>query len=232
MKDFDENFDDFDFKPLTKGLGFHHSLQEKNKIKTNLKLQAESLQRDIDERAKRLLGSASQESVSTTHMGDLSPFYTDSSVNVDEIPTLNDIAHTKTEFRYYDAPMAVRLKAWLVDTLVIFSMCAISTGSLFVVSDMPLDALAKVMVSTDILVSLVAIYMLFYMFYFTTLDRTNYSTVGKNLFNLKVVAHNSEISLKETSLKALLSLVSVLSMGMLTMLSLTDQVSKTRVVQK
>ena len=35
--------DDFDFKPITKGLGFHHSLQEKSKIKSDLKLQAESL---------------------------------------------------------------------------------------------------------------------------------------------------------------------------------------------
>lgn len=234
MKDFDENFDDFDFKPLTEGLGFHHSLQEKSKIKSSLRMQAESLKTDLDERAKRLLGDTHSDHSEQTvnHMGDLSPFYRDNSTNVDEIPSMSDISQNTTEYRYFDAPMSLRLKAWCVDLLVIFAMFAITIGSVFVFSDMPLDSLAKFMISSEIAPSLLAIYGMFYIFYFSTLDRTNYSTIGKNLFNLKMVGSYYDVSLRDSLLKSLLSLVSVLSMGMITMLSLTDQISKTRIVQK
>lgn len=233
MKDFDDSMDDFDFKPITKGLGFHHSLQEKSKIKTDLKMQSESLKADLDERAKKLLGEARplKNNQNVTHMGELSPFYAEPS-NVDEIPRLRDIAEKKINFRYFDAPMGIRFKAWMIDISIVFTMFVLTICSLFVFAEMPFDILAKVMITNDLGPSMLAVFSLFYVLYFSTLDKTPHSTVGKSLCNIRVIGQHGELTLIQTTLKSLLGLVSVLSMGILTILSLTDQISKTRVIQK
>lgn len=233
MKDFDDSMDDFDFKPITKGLGFHHSLQEKSKIKTDLKMQSESLKADLDERAKKLLGEAvplkTQKNV--THMGELSPFYAEPS-HVEEIPRLRDISEKKVAYRYFDAPMGIRFKAWLIDISIVFAMFTVTVGSLFIFAEMPFDVLAKVMISSDIAPSMLAVFSLLYVLYFSILDRTPHSTVGKSLCDIRVIAHNGELTLTQTALKSVVGLASVLSMGILTILSITDQFSKTRVIQK
>lgn len=237
MKDFDDNMDDFDFKPITKGLGFHHSLQEKAKIKSDLKLQAESLKSDLDERAKKLLSDGSANSLNmaqtkpSTHMGELSPFY-DNAPKVEDIPKLRDVAGRQTEYRFFDAPMSLRLKAWSVDILAILTMFTTTIASLFVLADMPFDTLARVMISSDIAPSLLAIFSLFYVLYFSILDKTTHSTIGKSLFGMRLIGTRDEMNLSLSALKSILSLVSILSMGMLTVLSIPDQLSHTRVVQK
>lgn len=231
MKDFDDTMDDFDFKPLTKGLGFHHSLQEKTKLKTDLKLQSESLKSDLDERAKKLLSDSSHQTMKTTHMGELSPFY-EEIPTLDEIPSLKNITDKKIEYRYFDAPMNLRLKAWVMDMGVIITMFAVTVGSLFLLVDMPFDVLAKVMISADIAPSMLLIFSLFYVFYFSTLDKTAHSTLGKNFFNIKVIGMREDMTLLLSTFKCILSLFSIVSMGMLTVLSVPDQISKTRVVQK
>lgn len=234
MKDFEDSMDDFDFKPITKGLGFHHSLQEKSKIKSELKMQSESLKLDLDERAKKLLGnenSSLSTKKSVTHMGELSAFYAEP-ITVESIPRLRDIASTKTDYRYFDAPMGIRFKAWSIDIAIVTMMFTFTISSLFLFTDMPFDYLAKVMISSEIAPSMLAVFSLYYFLYFSTLDKTSHSTIGKHYCDIKVVAHNGELTLSQTISKSVLGLVSIFSMGILTILSLTDQFSKTRVIQK
>jgi hypothetical protein len=46
-KEIDELLENFDFKPITEGLGFHHSLKETKEIKTNLAEQKRALHKMI-----------------------------------------------------------------------------------------------------------------------------------------------------------------------------------------
>ena len=235
---FEDSFDDFGFKPLTKGLGFHHSLQEKSRIKSSLKIKSESLKSDLDLRAKKLLAPETDDSASTltkpvTHMGDLAAFYKPSEVCHDNIPKLKEISRESVDYRFFDAPMFLRLSAWTLDLAFIFIMFLCTISSVFLLADMPFDLLSQVMLSNDILVSFAGMYVTLYFLYFSILDMTEHSSFGKFFFKIKVIStHDENLSFSGSVLRTFYSLLSFCSMGILTILSLTDQMSKTRVVQK
>ena len=185
----DDMMDDFEFKPLTKGLGFHHSLTEKSEVRKELNSRTEEIHTDIDERAKMLLKSF-EEKKEVTHMGELSPFYENVNESIEDIPKLSDKVEKET-IRFFDAPMFLRLAAYSIDLIVISIMFAMTLISIFVLADLPFDTLSSFMISNDILPSFTFIFFLFYAFYFSVLDKTEYSTVGKNLMNIKVISKYS-----------------------------------------
>lgn len=235
---FEDNFDDFEFKPLTKGLGFHHSLQEKSKIKSHLKMKSDALKSDLDTRAKKLLAPEQSTPSSSftkpvTHMGDLAAFYKSPGNDVESIPKLKEISRENVDYRFFDAPMFLRLSAWAVDITLIFLMFLCTISSVFFIADMPFDILSKVMVSSNILISFFGMYVALYLLYFSILDMTEHSSFGKALFKIKVIStHEDNLDFSTSFLRAVYSLASCCFMGMITMLSLSDQISKTRVVQK
>ena len=72
--DIESIFDgDLDFKPLTKGLGFHHSVKDKKEVSQSLIQKSMELKSDLESRAT-ILNNNSNHAIST-NMGDLSPFY-------------------------------------------------------------------------------------------------------------------------------------------------------------
>ena len=67
---------------------------------------------------------------------------------VEDIPKLRDIAGRQTEYRYFDAPMGIRFKAWSIDILL-YSLCLrLRLHHYLYFADMPFDTLAKVMISS------------------------------------------------------------------------------------
>ena len=75
--DIERLIDDFDFKPITDGLGFHHSIQNKKDVKVNLKKQSMDLQSELEQRISHMTAQKS-ENQSSVNMGELAPFYGDS----------------------------------------------------------------------------------------------------------------------------------------------------------
>ena len=76
-KDFDIddilNQDDL-FKPITDGLGFHHSVKDKKDIAISLKQKSSDLKRDLNIRTRQL-AKESKITSETNDMGELAPFY-------------------------------------------------------------------------------------------------------------------------------------------------------------
>lgn len=235
---FNDSFDDFDFRPITDGLGFHHSLQEKSKIKSDLKMKSEALKSDLDTRAKKLLGESMEETKvathsSPTHMGDLSAFYNTPEKNIEEIPKLQKVVGESTDYRFFDAPMFLRFSAWLMDTMIIATMLFSIVSLAFFAVDIDLAHFSELIFSSEIGGSFLLMFGMLYLIYFSILDMTSYSSFGKAAMKIKVVSSNKEkFGFLRSFGRSLFSLVSVASMGMITMLSFSDQMTKTRVVQK
>lgn len=231
----DEAFEDFDFKPLTKGLGFHHSLQETSQIKTDLNMQSESLKRDLEMRSDKVLSdSLSDNHKKPVNMGELAPFYADSEKAFNKAPKLSDTLSDEIELRYHDASNTYKAGAWFIDVILVSAMFILCLGSIFLFAEFPFSYIENIMVSNDIFFSFVSLYLMFYVFYFTFLDKTDHSTFGKKMMGIKVVTtlESKNISLVSSCYRALLSFVSILSLGIFTILSLDSVLTNTRVVQK
>jgi uncharacterized RDD family membrane protein YckC len=225
-----DQMDEFDFKPITEGLGFHHSIAEKSKIKAKLKSQQKSLQTDLDHRAQLLKTAAPDSKPHVEHMGELAAFYNNEEFNPANVAPLvksEAVAHLNPE-----VSMGVRFVAWIVDLAVVTFMFITAIISILFASDMPLDLINPVMISNDLSVSFVAIFLMFYTFYFTFLDKTEYSTLGKRLFNIKLSGMLRGPTLFNTLNRTILSLCSVFTLGLLSMLSLQDSLTDTKVVKR
>ena len=228
-----EQMDEFDFKPITDGLGFHHSIAEKSKIKTKLNSQQKSLQKDLENRAQLLKSSKSNttlEQPHVEHMGELAAFY-----NPQEINTANIAPLVREDERPYvmsEVSMTTRFFAWIVDLAVVSFMFTTAMISILFAADMPFDTLSPFMISNDLSTSFITIFLMFYIFYFTFLDKTDYSTLGKRLFNIKLSGMIQSPTLFKTFNRTILSLCSVLTLGLLSMLSLQDSLTDTKVVRR
>jgi uncharacterized RDD family membrane protein YckC len=111
-------------------------------------------------------------------------------------------------------------------------MFAVTLVTIFLAADLPFDLLNKVMVSSEIVPSFILIFSLFYTFYFSITDKTAHSSFGKKLAKIKIVYDDADMSLVKSFSRTLVSIISLLSCGVLTMLSVTDAITNTRVVQK
>lgn len=228
-------FEDFDFKPITKGLGFHHSLQESSQVKTDLSAQSESLKRDLEMRSEKVLSdSINLNKTKAPNMGELAPFYEDSEKPFNKAPKLSDKLGDQIEVRFHNASTSYRAMAFMIDVIVVSSMFILCLGSILLFAEFPFSYLDKMMISNDILVSFIALYLMFYTFYFTFLDKTEHSSFGKKMMGIKVVTslESKNISLLNSFYRTLLSFVSIISLGIFSLLSLDSSMTNTRVVQK
>lgn len=227
-----DQMDDFEFKPITKGLGFHHSISEKSKVETDLKSQQKSLQEDLKRNTERILNkipSPSVEKKHVEHMGELAAFYNPTAIDTKNIAPL--VKEEEVEV-LADASMGIRLMAWLVDVAVVTFMFITAIVSIFMVADMPFDSLSPLFFTSDIGTNFVVLFMMFYVFYFSFLDKTEFSTLGKRLFDIKLISMTSAPSFLNTTLRTILTFVSVLTLGLFSMLSLQDSLTNTKVIKR
>ena len=226
-----ESMDEFDFKPITEGLGFHHSIEEKSKIKTRLNSQKKSLQKDLENRVQVLQTSTPDTKPHVEHMGELAAFYNTEEFNPANVaPLVKEEEITETVMS--EVSMGIRFTAWVVDVAVVAFMFGTAMVSILFTADMPFDLLNPIMVSSDLSTGLLGIFTMFYIFYFTFLDKTEYSTLGKRLFNLKLVGMMKSPSLFNTFNRTILSMCSVFTLGLLSLLSLQDSLTDTKVVRR
>lgn len=223
-----EQFDDFEFKPITKGLGFHHSLAEKSKVETHLKSQQKSLQEDLELRSQKIVSSNFQDKNHVEHMGDLAAFYHTTELDPSNIAPL--VKEEEVDV-VSDANFGVRFAAWLVDFMVVSFMFITAIVSIFAVTDMPFDNLSPLFFTSDIGTNFVILFVMFYMFYFSFLDKTEHSTPGKRLFNMKLVGMTAKPTYLKTVLRTSLTFVSVFTLGLFSLLGLQDSLTNTKVIK-
>lgn len=235
-KDLDILFDDnFEFKPITKGLGFHHSIKEKKEVTTSLKHQQAQLKDDLHQRNKALNKTINRPNISD--MGELAPFYQEQKNQEVTLNITQNAQSINTSLEDEDQSIAVsmftRFGAWIVDMIIVTIIFSVSFISMMILTEIPLEIVRKLIMTADLFVTIIPIFAIFYIFYFSFFDKTTFSTPGKKLAGLKVVnAKNKNISMIQALMRSLITLISFLTFALLVILDAQSKITDTKVVKR
>jgi uncharacterized RDD family membrane protein YckC len=220
-------FEDFDFRPVTEGLGFHHAKKNEEAIQMARALVAEksSASRSAPRsehpftNLQTPLGPPAQAYVQS----DLSLFYNQT------VATAPQDTAEPTQVRL--APRAVRAVAFVMDLMVLLVMMWMTFGAVEVFTELPLLG-SLVTGQTDMLLSATMLFSGYFVIYFTILEKFQGASLGKELLGLRIVdGHLNPISLVRAASRSVVTLVGFLSLGFTAWMDLTGKVTDTQVVR-
>ena len=125
-----------------------------------------------------------------------------------------------------DVAIWPQLMAWVIDIFIIAlgTMFIILCSSFLTFGDFIAPFYSPF--SRDFYLLFSTLFALFYLFYFTLLDLN--SSVGKSLFTIKVMpVDKDQIEMKDTFIRAFVTLVSLMGLGIPTLLDFQGKLSKT-----
>jgi len=219
------------FKPITKGLGFHHSIKEEKEIKKTLNEKSLDLKNELETRARVLNMKSTQINKTQIDRGDLSPFYQTTVETPLELKAESDIHYSAVENKL-EADLVLRFLAWSIDLAIVFSLIAISSLGVIFLTEMPLSFVRENFAELDIIAISATLVSMMYLFYFSFFDKTKFSTIGKRILGLQVVGiNNRPISMVQAFLRATLTLVSILTMGLGSIIKIQDKLTDTKVIK-
>lgn len=222
-----DNLDNISFKPITEGLGFHNDIEEKkSEVKAIKKI-------EIEPKDNHALANYFSTEEKVVDRGDLTPFYQSKDdaikASVEEVlekevllePTQNEIALEK-----FKVSKPVRLAAWIIDLTIVASLYFITFYSAISFVGQKVE----MMMSVEFLLDSMPVALFYYIFYFSFLDRTNFSTVGKNILGFKLNQKN--LSLKKTIARSIVTVLSFFTLGLGGLLLLQDKLTDTSVIKR
>ena len=225
--DIDKIFDQTNnVKPLTQGLGFHHSLKEEKNI--NLEKKSKILENEIKYRARTIAKNKQESFAQKAFMGDLSAFYKDEETK-DSIENVSVSNSTISLAENNKVGVDLRLIAFAVDLLVVSTIFLSIFVLSYLISGLPETVFLSAFFSKAFYIEGAMLYGLIFIFYFAFFDRTTFSSLGKNLMGIKVSSTTGKMSYYQSVLRSFLTLVSVFSCGLLNLLNITDIISSTKV---
>jgi len=218
---FDEN-DDFDFRPLSDGLGFHHEEKISSKPQSTKSISAKKVQSNtlnaISDNKILTPMSASQPFIQS----DLALFYENK-----ETIKLNDEVEPKIEV---EALKSQRFAAFLIDIILVSGVTSLTlwlvsqlTGVNFVDQLMMLEEMS--------LISVGFIFLSYYFVYFTLLEKMQGKTLGMDLFGL-VMKSNSDLSLARIFGYEIVILFGLFSLGLTNYFNLPKSICGIKVIEK
>lgn len=208
---------DFDFKPITSGLGFHH--QKVTEIKPII--------------AERTVAVAPMPSYQThkkemnVYQNDLSMFYGQS-----QTETLPNPDIVLKEERYFKpATKTQRIFSYITDLMLVASLLGIvMTVMARTISMDLLDVWTQY--PNEITPLVVTLFCGFYLLYFSVFEKANQSTLGKNLFGLRVVGFNDKpLSLISLLARSSISLLNFVSLGLFSYFDLQNKMTNSKVIR-
>ncbi len=229
------------FKPMTRGLGFHHDTKRpsfkpapkevkafgSNKSPMNQSLN--SMPTSIGATSKATPNSAQMPS-------GLEAFYGAKpaepvSQNLFE-NKVQEKVETKKEKKISakSASQTAQFCAWVIDILVIASFVALTGALLVFASGIEFNMYSRLISPQDLAIFGAAIFSIYYLLYFTILELS--STPGKTIFGIRLVTvSGSEVTVKHTFARALISLISGVALFLPMLLDFQGRLSDTKVVK-
>jgi len=215
------------FKPLSDGLGFHHSVKEKKDVAISLKKQSLDLKRDLDLRTRQLNKRERVQS-ENVDMGELAPFYKDKETSTFKEININLDKSYESELE--TAPMIKRFSAYMLDISLLFvTMVSAFIGSIYA-SNLTINDASSILNDNLSAALVLAIGALFYSLYFSFFDRSEFSTIGKRILGLKLVSSTGRLSFYQTLFRSALSIVSLFTLGFFNILKLEDKLTDSTVI--
>lgn len=210
--------DDFDFKPITSGLGFHQP--KPTEIKPAMP------ERVIQ--APPITPMTSTKKEMSVYQNDLSMFYGANNQTV-AIPELE--MEEKSEIEYRFATKSQRVLAYIVDFLFLVGVVGITLTVM--ARTISMDLIEVWSAYPNEITPLVAtIFCGFYLIYFSIFEKASQSTIGKNIMGIKVVSlGNKDLSFSALILRTSITLVNFVSLGLFSYFDLQNKITNSKVVR-
>jgi hypothetical protein len=209
---------DFDFKPITSGLGFHNN-------KTSVIKPAFSESQIMMNQVTTPVAVPVARKENQIYQNELSVFYgRENPVNV-------PVENTKVEKIIRNATKSQRVLAYVLDLGLVLSFVAIV---LTVMSRLIHMDLMEVWTSypNEITPLVLVLFAGFYMMYFSIFEKTMQSTFGKNLLGITVVdLDNKSQTFTMLMFRSFISLMNFVSLGLFSYFNLQNKVSNTKVIR-
>ncbi len=225
----DELFDDFDFKPLSKGLGFHHANKSEEAVKEATRVMVErsaparpsAPARSQHPFEQHRLAQATVEAPRDFVQNDLALFYAakaEPQIQMEEayVPVLA-------------ASKPLRLAAFSVDMLVVGGL---TVGTLQSVSWLTgLDIWSEMWVlEPTMLTAMVLVFSGYFLLYFTLLEKFQGKSLGKDLMGL-TLATDQRPQMTLLFVRSLITLLGFLSLGLTNAVDLPGMITNTKVIR-
>lgn len=208
---------DFDFKPITSGLGFHH--QKTTEVKPVI--------------TERTVAVAPMPAYQTpkkemsVYQNDLSIFYGQVQTAQPELPQVDE--KPQTYFRL--ATKSQRFFAYVTDLLLVASLLGIVMTVMARTISMDLVEVWS-QYPDEITPLVLTLFCGFYLIYFSIFEKANQSTLGKNLFGLRVLGKDDKpLSLITLLARSGISLLNFVSLGLFSYFDLQNKVTSSKVVR-
>ncbi|AUN96597.1 RDD family protein [Bacteriovorax stolpii] len=226
------------FKPMTKGLGFHHDVKRPSfkpapkEVKpfapSKMPMSSLSSMPSVSQ-PKTTVGSHLPSGLEAFY-GTTKPAPTMEVPNLFEQPVKKEEVKTEKAASKKTAAQTSQFFAWIVDVLVIASFVALTGALLVFASGIEFHMYSRLISTQDLAAFGAAIFSIYYLLYFTILDLS--STPGKTIFGIRLVkADGSEVSVKHTFTRALISLLSGVALFLPMLLDFQGRLSDTKVVK-
>ena len=207
---------DFDFKPITSGLGFHH--QKATDVKPAF------TERTIT--VSPIAQTSSPKKEMNVYQNDLSLFYGQTTTAQQPVAEIQ-----MPEVKYY--PMASkpqRVFAYITDLLLVVSLLGLVLTVMARTISMDLmDVWTQY--PNEITPLVMTLFCGFYLIYFSIFEKTG-ATVGKSLFNLRVTGFDDKsLSLVTLIARSTVSLLNFVSLGLFSYFDLQNKVTSSKVIR-
>lgn len=209
---------DFDFKPITSGLGFHHSKPTDIKpVITERTVAVSPISQPISAPKKE----------NTIYQSDLSMFYGQAPQQT--IPA----AELKIEEeKYYKlATKTQRVFAYITDLLFITSILGILLTVMARTISMDLVEVWS-QYPNEITPLVMTLFVGFYLIYFSIFEKASQSTLGKYLFGIRVTGLNDKsLSLMSLVVRSTVSILNFVSLGLFSYFDLQNKITNSKVIR-
>lgn len=211
---------DFDFKPITSGLGFHHQkATEVKPVITERTVAMSTLTPPIAPMKKEM----------NVYQNDLSLFYNQTPPQTVNLPEM--MMEQPAEEKYYRlAGRPQRVMAYFSDLLFI-------VGSLGIILTVMARTISMDLVDVwtqypnEVTPLVVTLFCGFYLIYFSIFEKTG-PTLGKSMFKLRVVdLDNNSLSLMSLIVRSTVSLLNFISLGLFSYFDLQNKVTGSKVIR-
>jgi uncharacterized RDD family membrane protein YckC len=221
-------FEDFDFRPVTEGLGFHHAKKtdEAVQIARAHVMERASAPRSIprvNHPFTQLQNSVPTAPAQDYVQSDLSLFYAR--------PAAIDLSEEETAPVHTIPSRAVRAVAFVIDLVVVAFMGQATFFAVEVLTGVSLVELAMAG-SPEAWASGLVMLLGYFALYFTLLEKFQGATIGKEVLGLRVTTlDGSPVSLMRVAGRTVVTVVGFLSLGCTAWVDLSGKLTGTRVVR-
>jgi uncharacterized RDD family membrane protein YckC len=209
---------EFDFRPITSGLGFHH--QKSTEIKPT------NIDRTVAIGPMPISSPGLKKDMSV-YQSDLSIFY--GQVQPEIPPVLNE--KTQNEVFYKLASKGQRVFAYLTDLSFVAGILGIVLTVMARTISMDLMEVWT-LYPNEITPLVLTLFCGFYLIYFSIFEKTSQSTLGKNIFAIRVVGlNNRPLTLFFLLLRSTISLLNFVSLGLFSWFDLQSKATNSKVIR-